>query len=119
MRSIEVEAKTVEEAIFKGLAQLNLSIDQAKIDILEEGSKGLFNILGSKQAKVRITEKARSFDNPEDFLRELFAHMGVNINIETEELGDTLQINLSGDRIGTVIGHRGETLDAIQYLTGL
>ncbi len=57
MRSIEVTAKSVDEAIFMGIDQLGLSIDQVDIEIIEEGGRRLFGI-GSKQCVVRLTERA-------------------------------------------------------------
>lgn len=55
MRTIEATAKTVEEAIAQGLAELSASISDVTIDVVEEGSKGLFGLFGSRLAKVRLT----------------------------------------------------------------
>lgn len=57
MRSYESSAKTIEEAISAGLEKLGASISDVTIDVLEEGSKGLFGLFGSRQAKVRLTLK--------------------------------------------------------------
>jgi len=53
--SIEVEGKTVEEAIKKALKQLNVARDKAKIEVLSEEQKGLFGMPGAKPAKVRVS----------------------------------------------------------------
>ena len=118
MKSIEVEAKTVEEAIIKGTAELGLTLGEVDIDILEEGSKGFLSI-GAKQARVRLTEKAAAGGDVVAFIEELLKKMGINATAEAEQSGDDLIIRLSGERMGTVIGRRGETLDAIQYLASL
>ena len=55
--SVEVESKTVEEAIEIALKRLRLSRDQVKIEILSEGKKGLFGMPGDKPAKVRVSPK--------------------------------------------------------------
>ena len=55
--SLEVEGKTVEEAIKKALEQLKVSRDQVKIEILVEEEKGLFGMPGAKLAKIRVTKK--------------------------------------------------------------
>jgi spoIIIJ-associated protein len=55
MISIEVEGKTPEEAIKKALEVLDTTRDKVTIEVLDEGSKGLFGMIGSKQAKVRAT----------------------------------------------------------------
>ena len=57
MKSYESSAKTIEEAISAGLEHLGVSIGEVTIDILEEGSKGLFGLFGSRLAKVRLTLK--------------------------------------------------------------
>ena len=55
MNSIEMTAKTTEDAISQGLEQLGVSIGDVRVEILEEGSKGLFGLFGSRPAKVRLT----------------------------------------------------------------
>lgn len=57
MSAYESSGKTVEEAITAGLEKLNLSIGEVQVDILDEGSKGLFGLFGSKLARVRLTVK--------------------------------------------------------------
>ena len=56
MKSIEVPGKTVDEAIFKGLDQMGLSIDEVDIEILEEGGKRFLG-MGTKQCVIRLTER--------------------------------------------------------------
>lgn len=62
MKSYESSAKTIEEAISAGLEKLGASISDVTIDVLEEGSKGLFGLFGSRQAKVRLTIKEEEAD---------------------------------------------------------
>ncbi len=57
MSSYESTGKTVQEAISEGLNKLGLSIGEVQVDILDEGSKGLFGLFGSKMARVRLTIK--------------------------------------------------------------
>ena len=52
---LEIEGKTVEEAVKIGLEKLNVSRDQVKIEILCDEEKGLFGMPGAKMAKVRVT----------------------------------------------------------------
>lgn len=187
MRSIEVSAKSVDEAIFMGIDQLGLSIDQVDIEIIEEGGRRLFGI-GTKQCVVRLTERApeevervlieqekqaeeekqhkrerqqarrsdrdhshgergrggrerdrdrrrprreepvpeRSHGEPVDggaeaaFLRETLVHMGMeNAVVEAFNDSDSLYLKISGPSMGILIGRRGETLNALQYLTSL
>lgn len=63
MRSIDVSARTVEEAINEGLAKLGCSISDCKVEILQEGAKGLFGFFGSKPATVRLTPNQADEDD--------------------------------------------------------
>lgn len=53
--SIEIEGKTVEEAIRKALKELKLPRDKVKIEVLADEEKGLFGMAGAKPAKVRVS----------------------------------------------------------------
>lgn len=55
--SIEIEGKTVAEAIKKALAALKLPRDKIKIEVLSEEAKGLFGMPGAKLAKIRASIK--------------------------------------------------------------
>ncbi|MBR0220010.1 MAG: protein jag [Clostridia bacterium] len=215
MKEYEVSARTIEEAISQGLEHLGVSISDVKVDVIEEGSKGLFGLFGSRPAKVRLTltddsqpvenvahsiladvmsdeepkqqpkpqekaaakaEKAEKPAKPakakkeaageneaekpapkpkkprepkaakapkepvepkeivpaeqadretaagraQEFLQELTQLMGVNVSVAvaTDEEGN-VRVNMDGDTLGILIGRRGETLDALQYLTSL
>jgi len=218
MKEYEVSARTIEEAISQGLEHLGVSISDVKVDVIEEGSKGLFGLFGSRPAKVRLTltnddqpvenvahsiladvmsdeepkqqpkaqekaaakaEKAEKAEKPakpakakkeaageneaekpapkprkprepkaakapkepvepkeivpaeqadretaagraQEFLQELTQLMGVNVSVAvaTDEEGN-VRVNMDGDTLGILIGRRGETLDALQYLTSL
>ncbi len=226
MKDYEVSARTIEEAISQGLEHLGVSISDVTVDVIEEGSKGLFGLFGSRPAKIRLTLKEE--EQPEDnvahsiladvlkeeepqpqaqktaekaqvkqenaaekpakpakakkeqpekaeaekaapkpkkprepketkapkapkeaketkaqaepkeivlaeqadratpagraqeFLQELTGLMGVNVSVavKTDEEGN-VRVNMDGDTLGILIGRRGETLDALQYLTSL
>ena len=62
MRTYEASAKTVEEAIELGLQELGVSIGDVDVQVVEEGSKGLFGLFGSRLAKVKLTVKAAEED---------------------------------------------------------
>ncbi len=70
MREYEASAKTVEEAIELGLAEMGVSIGDVDVQVLEEGSKGLFGLFGSRLAKVRLTLKASEEDPLENLMRD-------------------------------------------------
>lgn len=117
MKEIEVKGKTVDEAIFNGLKELGLGIDQVEIEILHEGSKGLFGL--GKSALVKLTQKQSRAGEVENFLNGLFERMNVTATCKAEENENAILGEISGDSTGMLIGRRGETLDALQYLTSL
>lgn len=210
MKVHEVTGRTIEEAISQGLQELGVSISDVTVDIVEEGSKGLFGLFGSRPAKVRLSlkedenekesarailegalkeeapaakpakepkqkkaaeakaqqpeakeEKEEKAEKPakaaksrppkekkakeekapaepkeivpaeqadrataagkaQEFLQDLTKLMGVNVSVAvaTDEEGN-VRVNMEGDTLGILIGRRGETLDALQYLTSL
>ena len=118
--SVEKSGRTVSEAIALALKELNAGEDEVDIEIIEEGSsKGIFGLLGSKQAKVRVSVKESSAETAVKFLTDVFEKMGVSAKIDASEENGLIALNVSGASSGTIIGRRGETLDALQYLTSL
>lgn len=121
MEKIEVTGKTVEEALTNALLKLETTSDKVEYEVLEKGSSGILGIFNSKPAKILIWKKATMEDNVRDFLNDIFGAMKmevkIDITIDNEE--DTVNINLSGEDMGVLIGKRGQTLDSLQYLTSL
>jgi spoIIIJ-associated protein len=119
MKSIEIAAKTVENAVETALKELEVSREEVEVEILEEPSKGLFGILGSKMAKIRVTVKETAEDIAIEFLTNVFEEMGFKVELESRKENDCLYISIKGSQMGILIGRRGETLDSLQYLTSL
>ena len=119
MKSIEIEGKTVEEALNRALVELGTEENMVNVEILDQGSKGLFNVIGVKPAKVRVSLKYDYIEEAHNILSNVISTMKIDAEINIEEDNDTLHINLSGKNIGILIGYRGETLDSIQYLVSL
>ena len=123
MKSIKIEAKTVDRAVEKALNELNIEKEDAEINVIDEGSKGLLGLIGAKDAVVEVKEIFDPLKKAREFLTELLNK--ADINVEVEIIRDQcneeqIAYNLSGEKeLGLVIGHRGETLDALQYLTSI
>ncbi|MBN1994568.1 MAG: protein jag [Anaerolineae bacterium] len=64
-KTVEIKAKTVDEAILLGLAQLGLPQEQVNIEVINEGKRGVFG-LGSEEAQVRLTPKEQPDISPPD-----------------------------------------------------
>jgi len=119
MRSIDIEGKTVEEALNKALIKLNVDRDKVNVEVLSQGSRGLFNVIGVKPAKIRVSTKYDYIEEAHDFLKNMLKYMNIDSEITITEENNVMKINLSGDKMGLIIGYRGETLDSIQYLVSL
>ncbi|MBQ5991103.1 MAG: Jag N-terminal domain-containing protein [Clostridia bacterium] len=180
MRSMEFSGRNIDEAIFHGLNEMGLTIDEVDTEIVQRESKGLFGI-GAKNAIVRLTEREvpvvpdfeaekaaaherkserkrnegerreRSDRKPRNdrreqggrrekepqapaiaysaelakendaaiFLSELLEHMKIEATVEAAETEDGLRLNILSATDGLLIGRRGETLDALQYIVSL
>lgn len=120
MEFIEVSAKTVNDAITEACQKLGVTSDKLITEVIEEGSNGFLGI-GAKPARIRAAVKNSVEDNAKDFLKEVFAamNMEVVVNIKYDADDKTMDIDLSGDEMGVLIGKRGQTLDSLQYLVSL
>jgi len=116
---IEVAAKTEEAAIAEALAALSATKDEVKITILDHGTKGGLFGFGAKPVRVLVVKKADPEDVAANFLKEVTLAMGLSVKIETQARDRQLIVNMSGENMGLLIGKRGHTLDAMQYLTNL
>ena len=116
MKTYEFTGKTVDEALEYALNELKISKDKVEYTITDEGSKGFLSIIGSKPAKIKVTIKKNLLEECEVFLRGILVKIGVEAEILAREELDKIFIDLKGEEVGTIIGYRGETLDAIQYL---
>ncbi|MCL1988380.1 MAG: protein jag [Firmicutes bacterium] len=121
METVTVErvGKTKEDAIAAALKILDLTIDQVDITIIDEGSKGFLGLIGNKPAKVSVTKKIGPIELAERFLLEVTEAMGMLVKLEMNRKEKHLHVNLIGQNMGVLIGKRGQTLDALQYLTNL
>lgn len=116
--TVEKTAKTVQEAINLALEELGVTEADVDIEVMEEGAKGLFGI-GSKVARVQVTLKSSRSDDAANFLVDVFDKMNVEVEIDLIEDDESIMLNITGADSGIIIGRRGETLDALQYLTSL
>ena len=113
MIKTEATGKTVEKAIENALEQLQLTREEVDVTVLQEG--GLL-----KQAKVEVVKKLTDGERVKDFIEQVLDKMtfeGYTVNL-TEE-GEVIKIDIDGENNGSVIGYRGEVLDALQYLASL
>ena len=123
MEYIEVSAKTVSDAITEACQKLSVTSDMLDYEVIEEGSTGFLGI-GSKPAVIKAGVKVTEIsveDTAKTFLRDVFEAMKLEVvvNIKYDEAERNMDIDLSGDDMGVLIGKRGQTLDSLQYLVSL
>ncbi|MDD7147139.1 MAG: protein jag [Lachnospiraceae bacterium] len=120
MEFINVSAKTVDDAITEACQKFSVTSDKLEYEVVEEGSSGFLGI-GSKDAVIKARVKSSVQDKAKDFLRDVFEAMNLTVvvDVKYDELEKTMDIDLSGDEMGVLIGKRGQTLDSLQYLVSL
>ncbi|MBM7567949.1 RNA-binding cell elongation regulator Jag/EloR [Paenibacillus sacheonensis] len=148
MKKIVASGKTIEDAVKSGLTELQVSAERVSVTVLEKPSKGLFGLIGVRAAKVELmlkpvpnqaaeaeplvqTASVAAVDKStapakdailetERFIIEVARTMGLDITIARNDSKDGLVLALSGGGdLGMLIGRRGQTLDALQYLVNI
>ena len=122
MKFVVKTGKTVEDALQEALEELNASEKDVEYEVIEEASRGLFGILGSKEAKIKVVLKNDPEEIASKFLDGVLQGMGIialfDISI-TEDIMNVEINNISSSDMGILIGKRGNTLDSIQYLLSI
>jgi spoIIIJ-associated protein len=158
---IEFESKNVEQALQKASEELNIPADKLDHDVISYGSTGIFGLVGTKKAKIRVTipeetakdDDGREYQKPKEFqegvasilsetfgnaetisensdggsskdpillgkdvLKRLVDSITADAVVDVEKNGGNVLFNVSGGNTALLIGKRGQTLEAIQYL---
>ncbi len=112
--------ETIVEAQEDACRQLGVETHEANFDVLQMPEKKKFGIFGGSPAKVRAFLEVSPAQSAANYLKSVLSRMGFNdVTMEIQEIEGGAKINLSSEDISLIIGKRGETLDALQYLTGL
>jgi len=118
MMVIEMEGKSVDEALKNALKELKVTEDKVEYEVLDEGHRGFLS-LGNRPAKIRVKVKKDYIGDAKTFLRGVLDKMGIIAEIRIKEEDNIIRISLAGPDMGILIGYRGETLDSLQYLVSL
>ena len=119
-KEIVISAKTVEEALALAARELGAdSAEKLEYTVIDEPKKGLFGI-GAVPAKISASYVRAGEDDAIDMVKELLANMNIeaNVSVLDGENGEK-RIVIDGGNAAILIGHHGETLDALQYLANL
>ena len=119
MRSVEKRGRSVEEAVAMAVAELGVGREEARVEVLEEPSKGLFGLIGGKEARVRVTWAPGKQEVAERLVREIAGAMGLTVQVAARADEDYIFLDLQGPDLAVLIGRHGQTLEALQYLVNL
>ena len=141
-KELEISGKNIEDAIEKGLQELNCSKEEVEIKVLDEGTKGLFGLMGAKPARILLTIKDKSkvkeskkikkeepkreidFDlackNAQEYVSKIISMMNIKVDdIKVSHDEDTVNIEVATDSGSLLIGRSGQSLNALEYVVQL
>lgn len=120
MNYMEFKGKTVEEAVTAASVELGVVSSELQYEVVDKGSGGFLGI-GAKPAVIQVKKEETILEKTNSYLETLFKAMDIptEVQIDYDEADNTMNINLEGPEMGILIGKRGQTLDALQYLISL
>ncbi|MGM9639378.1 MAG: RNA-binding cell elongation regulator Jag/EloR [Butyricicoccaceae bacterium] len=120
IKVIEAKGDTIDAAIQNALASLGCDRDEVSVEVVRKPKSGFLGF-GREPAVVKVTYQASPAGKARDFLEGLLIRFGTPAHIEVteDENEKTIHLELSGENMGAIIGRRGDTLDAFQYLTSI
>lgn len=109
------------EALADAKAQLGIDdAQEVEFEVIQRPAKKVLGIFGGSLAKVKVVMKATPAEAAENFLKEVLKAMNLaDLEVNVNKTQDSATFDIEGENVGYVIGRRGETLDALQYLTSL
>jgi spoIIIJ-associated protein len=134
MTSVETEGKTVEEAISKACEELKAEREDLDIEILSDSTSGFLGLVGAKKAQIRATRKGTTAfaekgadpaatassnaaaEAAKKTLQDLLGLLGIEAGVDLREEPERILLTIQGDGSGLLIGRKGQTLDALEYL---
>ena len=118
MKTLEKQAKTVDEAIELALEELKVSRNEVEVEIIEEGNRGILGFL-SKLAKVKVMVKPNPEEIAYNFLKGILRFIDEEVKVSSSFNDNVLKMQIEVQKAGIIIGKHGSTLDSLQYLTSL
>lgn len=122
MKSVVKVSKTIEGAVEEALEELGVNRDDVEVEVLEQPSRGLLGFIGTRDAVVKVIVSNDPKQIIDEFIDKVLSTMNIVGKCDIEKNGDIYTVDLVGIEnkdVGIIIGRRGATLDAIQYLLSL
>ena len=119
-RKIRLESKTQEEAMKMALQQVKSEEVVAGIEIVQKPSNGFLGIIGVKDGIYEVTiNRKEEVEIAREFIEGILKNAKINAEVNSTKEDNLIKIEIQGKEATCLIGRRGETLDAVQFLTGL
>jgi spoIIIJ-associated protein len=119
VKKVVATAKTIDDAVQKALLELGVPREKASVRVLEEPSRGLFGLIGTKDAKVEVEFQFDPVAQGRDFLQDVLSNMKVEAKVEQRTNEEGVLFDIQGTNLGIIIGRRGQTIDSLQYLVNV
>lgn len=117
--SIEIRSKSKEDAISQAIEELKVSEKDLKIEIVQEPTKGFLGFIGAKEGLYRFKVIKTESDIAKEFVENILKNSNVEAKVNVTQDNNLIKVDIEGKEAACLIGRRGETLDSIQFLTGL
>jgi len=119
-KKIEIKSKTKEEAIQSALLELGVEEKDIEVNVIQNPSKGFLGFLGAKEGVYEVTViKKEEIEVAREFIENILLKSKINAKVNATQEDNLIKISIEGKEATCLIGRRGETLDAVQFLTGL
>lgn len=119
-KTIEITSKTKEEAIQSALLELGVEEKDIEVKVIKNPSKGFLGFLGAKDGVYEVTViKKEEIEIAKEFIENILLNSKINAKVNATQEDNLIKISIEGKEATCLIGRRGETLDSVQFLTGL
>ena len=119
-KKIEIRSKTKEEAIKSALIELEVEEKDIEVKVIQSPSKGFLGFLGAKDGIYEVTViKKEEIEIAKEFIENILVNSKINAKVNATQKDNLIKISIEGKEATCLIGRRGETLDSVQFLTGL
>ncbi|HBN10061.1 MAG TPA: protein jag [Cyanobacteria bacterium UBA8530] len=119
MEYLEHTGRNYNEAVAEALEILQRPLEEVEITILEEGGGGLFGLLGSKFVKIGVKVKPGVIEHAAAWLKDLVGQIGIEAEVAVTRNEEEVVLDIKTEDSGILIGRKGSTLDALQYLANI
>ncbi|MEG0180307.1 MAG: RNA-binding cell elongation regulator Jag/EloR [Terrisporobacter sp.] len=119
-KNLQIKSKSKDEAIQQALKQLDIEEKDIEIKVIQNPCKGFLGLIGAKDGIYEITViKKEEIEIAKEFVENILLNSKIEAKVKANKDGNLIKIDIEGKDATCLIGRRGETLDSVQFLTGL